>query len=240
MSRERLSPRILADAILEVCRALRTSVPAPRGAPFLGLDLELAVAPGLLESLSGPGIFRKYEQVLLVGSRLGGSARWLSTRLGCRVVALAEDAETAAAGARLQSFSRHDGHVDIIAAESCRLPLRTGGVTHVWALGLPERARAETLAEAYRALRPGGQFALQWCGAPAASELASAVDLLASLGFEAIETHATTPHEVPSAFRLASDRLALEINRRTGLAGGVTAPPAMPASLGQLHARRPA
>lgn len=231
------APVALAAAILEVRRALRPSLPAPKGAPFYGLDVEFHGDPSALEALSGPGIFRKYEQVLLIGGGFGGCARWLSSRLGCRIVALAEDADVATAAARLQAASQHDGHVDFLASSATAVPLVAGGVTHAWVLGVPAELEP-TLAEAMRSLRPGGQFALQWLEEAAPGQMRDLEAQLRHQGFESIEWHRVVPREQPQAFRLARQRLAGELERR-GLARPDRTGP-LPAELLQLHARRPA
>src|SRR5512145_289634 len=91
----------LAAAIQAVVRAHAASAPPPRGLPYLGLERASGTGTHLLDALSARGIFRKYEQVLDLGTGLGGTARWLATRLGCDVVGVAASAAAGAAGAEL-------------------------------------------------------------------------------------------------------------------------------------------
>jgi ubiquinone/menaquinone biosynthesis C-methylase UbiE len=137
--------------------------PPPRGLPFYALDHRSGTALDLLGSLASHGIFRKYEVVLDLAAHLGASSRWLATMLGCTAVATAGSVADAAAARMLTRTAGLDGQVDHVAASEDRLPFRSAGFTHVWAveaLGeLPDVAAA--LAEAFRVLRPGGHLAVQ-------------------------------------------------------------------------------
>ncbi len=133
-----------------------------RGAPCFGLDAGVSYALDQLENLSSHGIFRKYEFVLEIGCGLGGRARWLSSRLGCRVVGLEGRLDVAQAGQFLSRRTQFDDQVTLTPGSLEAFPLRSGAFTHAWWLecGASECTDA-ALAEARRVVRPGGYFALR-------------------------------------------------------------------------------
>jgi len=229
-----------AELVLQVCRELRGSVPAPRGAPYFGLDLDLCFSPAVLESLSDPGIFRKYEMVLLLGAPQGGVARWMATRLACRVVVADADAGALAFGAVLNRRAHAQDRVSFLCGDTPRLPVRARGFTHVWCLGMPLDLES-TLHEARVAVRPGGHFALQLLPGDAAAADAELVAACAGAGFEAAAIVAVDTEEPPTAFRLARQRIRAAAVARWGTPAEELWPDfaPMPARLRRLHARRP-
>lgn len=156
-----MSSARLASVILEFVREHAASTPPPRGLPYLGLEHASGTGFHLLENLATRGIFRKYESVLDIGAGLGGTSRWLAARLGCEVVGTAADAEEAAAAAELTRRAGLASQVRSVPASA--LPFRDGKFTHVWIVeALPRLVNPEAvLAEAYRAIRPGGTLAIQ-------------------------------------------------------------------------------
>lgn len=151
----------MASAMIEVVRELKLSVPAPRGAPFFCLDAARAYDLGCLEALSERGIFRKYEFVLLLGCGFGGEARWLATRLGCRVLGMETDPAVVAAATLLNLRAHLQGQVSFQVGAMHRLPLRPRLFTHVWVLGEPPATRPrDAYGEMFRVLRPGAHVAL--------------------------------------------------------------------------------
>jgi SAM-dependent methyltransferase len=161
-------PRMEDTPIERLARAIETAVraqaaPPPRGVAFLALDHASGTALELLASLAAHGIFRKYERVLDLGTGLGAVARWMAARLGCDVLAVAADPGSARAATSLTRRARLGAQVRTVAAALDAVPVRGGYFTHVWAVeSLGEAGDpAAVLAEALRALRPGGTLAVQ-------------------------------------------------------------------------------
>lgn len=173
----------LATLILNVARELKRSVPAPRAAPYFGLDSDVGYDLVALDSLSSRGIFRKYELVLLFGSGLGGSARWLSRRLGCRILGIDADVDRTRAARKLNDAAAMNDDVFFAAGRYDRLPFRDRVFTHVWMIDptVAERS-AGVLAESFRVLRSGAHFGMQ-LPARAVDELAAVEEILAAVGF---------------------------------------------------------
>lgn len=144
-----------------LARALGAVSPPPRGLPCFGLEHPSGTARELLGRLSAHGIFRKYELVLDLGSDLGATGRWLATRLGCTVVATADDADAAAAGQALTRRAKLASQVFHVPMTTERIPVRDARFTHVWIAESLPRLPDGALADAARALRPGGHLAMQ-------------------------------------------------------------------------------
>ncbi len=153
---------MLGDLVLKLARALTAAAPPPPALPYLGMDRPTDTGFHLLDGLAARGIFRKYEVVLDVGAGLGSSARWLAARRGCEVVATATPEEAAVARA-LTRRTALAAQVRHLAAAPEALPVAAARFTHVWIVeALPCCAEAAAaLAEARRALRPGGTLAVQ-------------------------------------------------------------------------------
>jgi SAM-dependent methyltransferase len=152
----------LAAAIAELSRELSRTVPPPKAAPYFGLDNDKPYDLNVLEGLSSPGIFRKYEIVLLLRAGLGGAARWLSRRLGCRVLGIDRDVPRVAAAQALNRRARLTEQVSFGVSDPARLAFRDRIFTHVWSIDPPREYRTPAaLREAFRVLRSGAHFALQ-------------------------------------------------------------------------------
>jgi len=231
----------LAALVAQVSRELRGSLPAPKGAPFFGLDSGLAFSPSVLESLSRPGIFRKYELVLLLGGGCGGEARWLASRLGCHIVDLGSEFDSRLTASLLNERAHARDRVAILCGNPLELPVRGGSFTHVWFVGPPPGDIRIALAEAFRALRPAGQLALQLQAPPDSQECAAIAAVCQEVGFEAIDRHPAIPAELPPAFRLARLRMRRAASERWGRCESDPwqAAAAPPAVVVQLYARRP-
>jgi SAM-dependent methyltransferase len=225
-----------AAEIVEVARELRRSAPPPREAPFFLLDAETTYDLRVLDTLSEHGIFRKYEFVLLTDSGLGGEARWLATRFGCRILGLDADLPAVSAATMLNERAHMHGHVRFQVGRPEDLPLRDRLFTHVWRLRLPAvQAQPRVLRETYRVLRPGGRFALHSpCGGE--KEPARLLETLAEVGFVDVHWRRRSLAELPQICRIARarlDRQAVEAAGPGEVRGGRTT-----SSL-QLFASRP-
>lgn len=151
-----------ARIIVETARRLRHRTPPLRGTPYFGLDAGVSYAFESFEELSATGIFRKYELVLEINSGLGGRARWLSTRLGCRVVGLEGSSEVAAVGSFLDRQASLDHQVTFAAGSPDALPFANQAFTHLWWLDCsPEECSEARLVSALRVVRSGGHLALR-------------------------------------------------------------------------------
>lgn len=230
----------LAACALPVVRAMRATVPAPRGAPWYGLDLEVPFAPVALASLSEPGIFRKYERVLLLGAPLGGTARWLAAHLGCRVVVAAPDPVAVAFGGILHHGARGEEGVVFCRGAEAALPVRGRAFTHVWRIGAPAEPAA-VLAQAFAAVRPGGHVAVQLL--PGEEAVAEALpDAAVAAGFESVTLKSIAVAEWPSVFHAARARARAAVGDESLVPAATRlwgTPAAPPPRLPQFHARRP-
>lgn len=206
----------LAATIIDVTRALGRSVPPPRGAPYFGLDSEAAYDLAVLDAFCARGIFRKYEFALDLGSGLGGRARWLAARTGCRVVGVDPSPHAVAAAALLNRRARMDEQVRFQVGRFGSLPLRDRVFTHVWLIDATEDAAStETFSEAFRVLRRGGHFAVQalLLSPPRRAAMLAA---LRGIGFVDLEACDVRFAELPHACRIARDRLRLAVQPATG------------------------
>jgi SAM-dependent methyltransferase len=152
-----------ATAVIEVARSAAAASPPVRGRPFFGLDHRSTTPLELVDHLASRGIFRKYEHVLDLGGGLGGTTRYLTSRLGCTATATARTAGEALAGRLLTSRASLDRQVFHTVATASHLSFAAAAFTHVWAVeALPLLGAIDrVLAEAFRVLRPGGHLAIQ-------------------------------------------------------------------------------
>ncbi len=225
----------IATTIVDVARDLARSVPAPRGAPYFCLDSDAAYDLSVLSTFSERGIFRKYEFALDVGSGLGGRARWLATRFGCRILGVDPRPPVVAAATMLNRRAYMDAQVAFQVGRFERLPLRSRVFTHVWMVDMPLPARSqETCAEGFRVLRPGGHFAMQ-CTPLASAARDALLDMLASVGFVNLEVLSVQCGELPPPCRLARDRLRGSSGQPVPSSDQTRLPPAL-----QIFGTRPA
>jgi SAM-dependent methyltransferase len=221
-----------ATAIIDVARELARTMPRPRGAPYFWLDTDVPYDVAVLDAFYSRGIFRKYELALELGSGLGGKARWLAARSGCRIVGVEPRRHAAAAAALLNRRARMDDQVTFCAGRLDSLPVRERVFTHVWMVdrGL-EGGTARIFPEAYRVLRPGAHFAMQ-------TELSrprwdAVMRALREAGFVELEICEAPLADPPYASRLARDRLC------TSETAALHTPPHALTCV-QIFARRPA
>lgn len=230
----------LALAIETVTRALAQSVPPPRHAPYFLLDGTSGYDLGVLDRFLGHGIFRKYEFALDLGSGLGGRARWLAARSGCRVLGVDARPAATAAAAALNRRARMDGQVMFCAGALTSLPLRERIFTHAW---LPDTTlepdTGRVLAGALRVLRRGGHFALQCLLRSQAQGLEM---LMREAGFVEIERNEVALGDLSHTLQLARERLRQDLRNQPGLitAWEQLVVPAPEPTAVQILARRPA
>ena len=152
-----------ATAIVEVARNAAAAAPPARGRAFFGLDHRSGTPLEFVDHLASRGIFRKYEHVLDLGGGVGGTTRYLTSRLGCTATATAQTTGEALAGRLLTSRAGLDRQVFHAVATASDLSFKDAAFTHVWAIeSLPVLGAIDrVLAEAFRVLRPGGHLAIQ-------------------------------------------------------------------------------
>jgi len=161
------------------------------------------------------------DVVLDAGCGLGGSARYLADRYGCRVVGVDLTPEFVALATHLNERTGLAGRVDVRVGDLCDLDLDDRSVDVVWICHISMNVvdKVAMLAELARVLRPGGRLALfeivagdgdgdlefpvPWATEPSGSHLVTADalrDLVIDAGFSVEEWHDPTA-EVMSAVR---------------------------------------
>ena len=200
----------LAAAIVDVARDLALAVPPPRGAPYFCLDTDATYDLNVLGSFCERGIFRKYEFALDLSSGLGGRARWLAARSGCRILGVDSRPVVVAAATLLNRRVHMDEQVTFQVGQLDCLPLRARVFTHVWLVDLADRIpSAATCSEGFRVLRPGGHFALQ-CSGSSSDVRTTWVASLTQVGFVNVEVREVELAELSPPCRLARDRLGAQ------------------------------
>jgi ubiquinone/menaquinone biosynthesis C-methylase UbiE len=147
------------------------------------------------------------SRVLDICAGLGGPARFLASRRGCRVVGVELNAGRALGMARLSRLVHLDARVTVVRGDATSLPFAAGRfdacVSQEALLHIADKAAV--LAEARRVLAPGGRLAFSdwiahpalgdgerrrlqdWMAAVTLQSLASYRTLLGQAGFRAVE-----------------------------------------------------
>ena len=206
--------------LIETVKTLAATVPVPRHDPLYGVDRAGGPSLAALERLSRHGDFRKYVHVLDVRAGLGGGARWLASRYGCRVVALDDRPAVVALTDRLSRRAGLREQVRALAGSVVAIPVRDGVFTQIWSVeALHDRDDpVPVLRELFRVLRPGSPIALQEIVAPAGASGAGErrrtarayCDALAAAGFATIEHDDVTPLRAETSPLVLSARARFE------------------------------
>lgn len=161
---------------------------------------------GAVEALARRAGIGAQSRVLDVCAGLGGPARFLARRFGCRVIGIDLNPDRCAASRRLSALVGLDGRVTLVRGDAQALPLRraafTVAVSQEGLLHVPDKGAV--LAECARVLLPGGRIAFtdwiaharladgerqrlaEWMVAVNLQSIAGYRELLARAGFDGI------------------------------------------------------
>jgi len=156
------------------------------------------------------------QHILDIGCAVGGPARYMAERFGCRVSGIDITPGFIEAGEKLSRLTDMTDNVDLRVGDGATLPYESssfdGAYTQHVTMNVADRAAF--YAEAFRVIRPGGFFALSehgmgskgdpiyplpWAAEPSMSFLKTreeTEEYLRSAGFEQIETIDTGPKYV--------------------------------------------
>lgn len=147
------------------------------------------------------------HHVLDIGSGIGGPARFLAARYGCRVTGIDLTEEFCAVARRLNQMVGLDERIEIRQGDACALPFAEAAFDRALAqnvaMNIADKARY--YAEAFRVLKPGGLlatsemtlgdgpaplFPVPWSSDGSGSHLQSAEETRAAMaraGFEVVD-----------------------------------------------------
>jgi MPBQ/MSBQ methyltransferase len=178
------------------------------------------------------------DRVLDVGGGIGGPARQLASRFGCRVSVLDVTAEYCAVGRTLTAWTRLDGLVSFVHASALDMPFADASFDVAWTqhASMNIADKAGLYREIARVVQPGGRFAffdllagpnqpihfpVPWAADPSFSFLLSPDDtrtLIADSGFR-------------EAAWITGDELDAELERAESAADGPAEPQLNPGVL---------
>jgi len=147
---------------------------------------------------------RPADHLLDVGSGLGGPARWLSARFGCRITGIDLTPEFCAIAEHLTRLVGLDARVRFRLGDALAMPFEDGAFDGVYSMFVSMNIadKPRLYREIYRVLKPGGwlvlseiarekegeaRYPMPWASTPAESFLSTVVDTqegLRSAGLE--------------------------------------------------------